>query len=88
MITITDTADRSVGDDVDDGGAHIIVAMRTVVHVFMLLEHHVMRLGADFHGCREGVRLGNFVDRFEIATPLREVEPLPRPVAPDGLDGD
>src|ERR1700730_4394557 len=37
---------------------------------------------------QEGMRLGNFVARLQISTPILEGEQLPAAIRPDGLDGE
>src|SRR5579863_5160069 len=71
----------------NDGGPEIVVAMRRRLGVLMLLEEGGVALAADPQLDGEGVRLGDLVERFEIAAAIGEGEGLAPAVRPRDLDG-
>src|SRR5579862_7724643 len=72
----------------DDSGAHVVVAMRPAMRVLVLGELDGVYLAAaiEQHAGREGVRLRDFADGFEIAVSVRHGEDLTRAVAAQRLD--
>ena len=69
-----------------NGGAHIVVAMHGRVAVRVLLESAIRRRRADSDDDVECVWLGNLVPGFEIGAAVNHREALPRAVGPRGLD--
>ena len=79
---------RGVGEDVDDGGAHIIVAMRGFLAMFVLDEIHGVTFAANVQMRRESVRFWNFLDRLHIAAAIHHCESLPGAIRPRGFNFD
>src|ERR1700675_4789256 len=74
----------------DDGGAHVVVAMRGAVRMLVLGKFDRVDLAAvvEQYAGRESVWLRDFADGFEIAVAFRHGEDLARAVAAHRLDGD
>ncbi len=71
----------------NDSGAHVVVAMRRSVRMFVLFEHDRICLDRRLRTLRrEGVRLGDFVDEFQIAAAIDHREKLPCAVGPHGFN--
>ena len=72
----------------DDGRAHIVVAVRRGGRVLVFLERDGVDLAAavDRDARGKGVRLGNFLDRFQITAAGGHGEDLARPIRAHGLD--
>ena len=81
---------RCVGDDVDHGCAHVVVAVhrRGAVVVSVLLENDRMGFGRDPDAGREGVRLGDLLHRLETIERGNHREGLARTIGPRRLHGD
>lgn len=73
-----------IGDDVDDGGPHIVVA--AMVAVVVLFEREVIGGGPDHDLGSEGMRLGDLVPAFPIAVASGHCERLPAAVRADRFD--
>ena len=58
--------DGGVGHDVDDGGAHVVVAMRGAVRVLRVRQRRRVS-SPRWRPHREGMGFGDFVDRFKKA---------------------
>src|SRR6202034_2688647 len=60
---------RRIRQNMDDGGAHIVVALRLAMGVLVLGKLDVVDFAAaiERHAYPENVRLGDFFERFEIA---------------------
>src|ERR1700722_19758221 len=77
---------RSVGNDVNHGCAHVVVARRRSLRIFVLFKGERIGVLSDLHICGEGVRLRNLGDRLYIAALIPHRENLPRAVRPDGFN--
>ncbi len=75
-----------VGDHMDDGGAHVVVAGGRSMRVLVLFEHDGIVLLADPHRRREGMRFRNLVMRFQEATLVTHREALPRAIRTQRFD--
>ena len=69
--------DGGVGDDMDERGTHVVVALHRPVRVCVFLERDGMRLAVEDHVGSEFVRLGDFVYRLEESAAIHEGEILP-----------
>ena len=72
--------DRGVGHHMHDCRAHVVVARRGAMGVFMLLEGDAIDRAACQNFGDEFVRLGDLVDGFQKAAAIRERKALSPPV--------
>jgi hypothetical protein len=74
----------------DDGGSHIVVAMRRTMRVLMLPESDGVDIAAavEAHERSEFMRLRDSIDRFEKTAPVDQSKQLARALRTYGLDGD
>ena len=81
--------DRRVGDDVNDGGPHVVVAVggaEAVSAMLMLLEQHGMIATPDMDMRGEGVRLGNGFGALQPSATIHHPEDMPGIIRTPGLD--
>lgn len=75
-----------VGDNVNERGAHVVVARGRLVGMFVLFEDDRIRTFSDLHIRREFVRLGNLRDRLQIVAVVSHDERLPCAIEANGFD--
>ena len=79
---------RRVGQHVNDGGAHVVVAVRGGVRVLVFGELDVVDLAAsERHARGERVRLRDLVERFQVAAARGHGEGLACAARAHRLDG-
>src|SRR5271169_4762436 len=76
-----------VGDDVNSGSAHVVVASRRAVCVLMFLKNDGVGSPVDSDIGVESVRLRNFIDGFQKVAAIDERKELPRSVRSHGFNG-
>src|SRR5208282_193365 len=77
-----------VSDDLDNGGAHIVVAMRGFLAMFVLDKIHGGTFAANVQMRRESVRFWNFLNGLHIAVAIHHGESLPSAVRSHGFNFD
>src|SRR6202158_3353491 len=75
-----------VGDNMDHGGTHVVVAGGRSVRVFVLFENDGIILLSDPHRRSEGMWFRNLVTRFQEAVFVTHREQLPRSIGTDRFD--
>ena len=76
-----------VGDDVNSGSAHVVVASRRAACVLMFLKNDGVGSPVNSDIGVESVRLRNFIDGFQKVAAIDERKDLPRSVRSHGFNG-